>query len=163
MPLIDGKVLGREAVTQYMEGVTPRVRTALETKITQLAIKLQAHVVSDKLQGQVLNVRTGRLQRSISQTVISDDQQITGLVSTAVKYAAPHEYGLDKTVNVKEHLRTIKEAFGKSLKEPVTFTVREHEMHMHFPPRSFLRTALEEMNDEVRKGIADAVHEGLTK
>lgn len=163
MPLIDGKVLGREAVTQYVEGVTPKVRTALEERIQRLTVKLQAHVVMDKLQGQVLNVRTGFLQGSIGQAVVANDLQITGIVSTARKYAAPHEYGLDKTVNVKEHLRTIKEAFGKSLKEPVTFTVHAHEMHMHFPPRSFLRSALEDMTDEVRKGIADAVHEGLTK
>jgi hypothetical protein len=40
------------------------------------------------------------------------------VVGTNVEYARPHEYGFNGTVTVKEHLRLVKKAFGKSLKTP---------------------------------------------
>jgi phage gpG-like protein len=157
---LSGEVIGSSQVVERIKSITPNVRTALQEKVQRLTIKLQIKVVRDKLQGQVLNVRTGRLQRSISQAVTSTETSVTGVVSTAVKYAAAHEYGFSGTVNVKEHLRTIKEAFGKSLKEPVTFTVHAHTMKMNLPERSFLRSALADMDSEIFHGIEDAVAEG---
>lgn len=159
---IEGHIDLPDKVERHIGQLSERVRTALEQKIQRLTIKLQAHVVADKLQGQVLNVRTGRLQRSIGQALVSTDMTVTGIVSTAVKYAKPLEYGFSGTVNVREHLRTITQAFGKELKSPVTATVRAHTMQMNLmPPHSFLRSALKDMRPEILQGIDDAVKEAL--
>ncbi|MGB8422184.1 hypothetical protein [Paraburkholderia sp.] len=160
---LGGEVTGSSQVVERIRRITPNVRAALQERVQRLTIQLQIHVVRDKLQGQVLNVKTGRLQRSISQAVTSDATSVTGIVSTAVKYAAAHEYGFTGTVNVKEHLRTITQAFGKELKEPVTSTVRAHDMKMNLPERSFLRSALADQRADIVAGIQQAVIEGAKK
>jgi phage gpG-like protein len=161
--MITAKVTPAATVVERLRGIAPNVRSALENRIQRLTIQLQRHVVQDKLQGQVLNVRTGRLQRSIQQAMITNSDDILGVVSTNVSYAKAHEYGFSGTVTVKEHLRTIKEAFGKSLKEPVTFTVSSHSAKMNLPERSFLRSALNDMAGDIRTQIQQAVTEGANK
>lgn len=160
---LTAEITGTSQVVERIKQITPNVRTALQKQVQRLTIQLQIHVVRDKLQGQVLNVRTGRLQRSISQTVTSDATSVTGVVSTAVKYARAHEYGFSGTVNVKEHLRTITQAFGKELKEPVTSTVKAHSMKMNLPERSFLRSALADQREAIVQGIQQAANEGASK
>jgi phage gpG-like protein len=160
---ISAEITGSSQVVERIKSITGNVRTALQQQVQRLTIQLQIHVVRDKLQGQVLNVRTGRLQRSISQAVTSTETSVTGVVSTAVKYAAAHEYGFSGTVTVKEHLRTITQAFGKELKSPVTSTVRAHDMKMNLPERSFLRSALADQRDQIIEGIQKAVGEGANK
>jgi phage gpG-like protein len=160
--MITGQVTGASEVVERLRGITPKVRTALENRIQRLTIQLQRHVVQDKLRGQVLNVgKTGRLWRSIQQAMTSDAQNITGVVSTNVSYGKAHEYGYSGTVTVKEHLRTITQAWGKQLKEPVTSTVRSHSMKMNLPERSFLRSALTDMADEIQTQIKQAVADGV--
>jgi hypothetical protein len=158
------EVKGSSEVVKRLRGITPTVRSKLEEKIQRLTIQLQRHVVQDKLQGQVLNVgKTGRLHRSIQQAMISDQERIAGLVSTNVSYAAAHEDGYSGTVTVKEHLRTITQAFGKQLKEPVTSTVRSHSMKMNLKERSFLRSALTEMRPEILSEITAVITEVAKK
>lgn len=160
---LSGEVIGSSQVVERIKSITPRVRSAVVERVQRLTIKLQTHVVADKLQGQVLNVRTGRLSRSIQQAVTDSGTSVTGIVSTAVKYGRAHEYGFKDTVNVKAHMRTIKEAFGKPLKSPVEASVSAHTMRMNLPERSFLRSALADMSEEIRQGIREAVGEGLPK
>ncbi|OMR00741.1 hypothetical protein AQ718_12655 [Burkholderia pseudomallei] len=157
------KIKNASVVQRRVGKLVPNVRSALVQRVQRLAIALQGRVVADKLSGQVLNVRTGRLRRSINQAVTTTDTTITGVVSTPVEYAPAHEYGFLGVVTVKEHLRQVTQAFGKPLKTPVTATVREHPMHMHFPPTSFLRSALKEMHDEILEEIQQAVSEGVNK
>jgi phage gpG-like protein len=160
---LSGKIKNASVVQRRIEKLAPKIHTSLEQRVKRLTIALQTHVAAAKLSGQVLNVRTGRLRRSISQAVVSTETTITGVVSTPVEYAAAHEYGFLGVVTVKEHLRQVTQAFGKPLKEPVTATVREHSMHMHFPPTSFLRSALKDMRDEILEEINQAVSEGVKK
>lgn len=160
---LSAKIKNASVVERRIGKLAPNVRSALVQRVQRLVIALQVHVVSDKLSGQVLNVRTGRLRRSVNQAVVTTDTTITGVVSTPVEYAPPHEYGFLGVVTVKEHLRQVTQAFGKPLKEPVTATVREHSMHMHFPPTSFLRSALKDMHDEILEEIQQAVSEGVNK
>lgn len=61
--------------------------------ITSLSIQLTAYVKDKKLSGQVLNVRTGTLRRSITFRVNSLPDKIEGVVGTNLIYAAIHEYG----------------------------------------------------------------------
>ncbi|WP_207000738.1 hypothetical protein [Trinickia mobilis] len=157
--MIEAKVTGADKVVAQLRAITPRVRTALEQKIQRLTIQLQRKVVADKLQGQVLNVRTGRLQRSIDQAMVSTGDDILGVVSTNVVYAKPHEYGFQGTVTVKAHLRTITQAFGKQLKDPVQVNVGSYSMKMNLPEKSFLRSALADMSDQITQGIREVVTE----
>lgn len=132
------------AVTARLDAMPSRVRDELVTGIGRIAIRLQRNVMKDKLSGQVLNVRTGRLRRSIGHVVEVSTNIVAGVVSTPVKYAPPHEYGFKGTVDVRAHLRQIKQAFGRAI-APKTIEVSAHQMRMNLPERSFLRSALREL------------------
>lgn len=160
---LDAEVKGQSQVIARVGRIAPNMRNALVQRVQRLVIALQGHVVADKLSGQVLNVRTGRLRRSINQAVTTTDTTITGVVSTPVEYAPPLEYDFVGVVTVKEHLRQVTQAFGKPLTTPVTATVREHPMKMNIRGKSFLRTALAEQREDILNGIHEAAAEGAQK
>lgn len=115
-----------------------------------------------KLSDDVLHVRTGRLRRSITQEVTDDALSITGVVGTNVEYARFQELGFSGTQNVREHLRTIKRAFGKAVKGgPVTFTVAAHARKVDYPAHSFLASSLKELEPEFKDNIERASHKAL--
>ena len=144
--MIEAFVSGQSEVAARIRRFNDRLQPEMRVGIERLTVKLQNAVKADKLSGQALNVRTGRLRNSIARGVQESGQTITGLVSSAVVYAPAHEYGCDKTVDVKEHMRTQKMAFGKPI-DPKTVTVRAHTMKMNLKERSFLRSALKDMAD----------------
>lgn len=156
--MIRGYVVGDAAVIQRFSSMPNKLRTNIRTAITRLVIKLQRNVKANKLSGQVLNVRTGTLRRSIDFKVSETGTGIAGKVSTNVKYARPHEYGFQGVVTVQAHLRQIKEAFGKSI-TPTTVAVGAHTRQVNLPERSFLRSALRDMEQsgEITRELAEAV------
>ncbi|WP_221624476.1 hypothetical protein [Burkholderia stagnalis] len=160
---IDAQVKGESQVIARVNRIVPNVRSALVQRVQRLVISLQSYVVQNKLQGQVLKVRTGRLQRSINQAVTTTDTTVSGVVSTPVEYAAADEYGFQGVVTVKAHLRQVTMAFGKTLKTPVTANVSTHTMKMNLPERSFLRSALADQREEILRGIREATAEGAQR
>jgi phage gpG-like protein len=159
--MIKTRIVGTEATVENIRQIAPKVGTALDQKIAELTISLLTKVKAEKLRGQVLKVRDGRLWRSINQRVTGKGTNaVTGTVGTNVVYAGVHEYGFNGVVSVKEHLRMQKMAWGKSI-FPKQVTVRAHQMHMNMPERSFLRSALAEMRPEILEQIKQAVDQGL--
>lgn len=80
--------------------------------------------------GQTLR-DTDRLYNSITSAF--DIQEGGVRVGTNVEYAAAHHFGVDAEVEqqVREHVRIIKQAFGKELDTPMRVTVRAHSRTMH--------------------------------
>lgn len=152
--MIKAELHGDAEVVAKLNSYAPRIREELRVGIGRLALKLARKVQREKLSGQVLKVRTGRLRRSVNDIVVDEGEKVSGIVSTPVKYAPPHEYGFSGTVTVKEHLRTIKQAFGRAI-TPRQITVSEHKAKMNLPERSFLRSALAEMqaDGEIQREI----------
>lgn len=142
--MIAGYLVGDAEVVSRLDGMSARLHEEMKAGIGRAVLKLQRMVVQDKLSGQVLKVRTETLRRSIDQIVIDEGQKVSGVVSTNVKYARAHEYGFHGTVSVRESLRTIKQAFGRPI-EPVQVTVRAHSRKVDLPERSFLRSALTDL------------------
>jgi hypothetical protein len=97
----EGEVLAR------LDRFSPNVKREVKGGITRLTIKLQNKVKIEKLQGQVLNVRTGRGQRSIHFVVSESGDQIVGVVSTNVFYMKGWEEGWAPRV-AKDPLRAAK-------------------------------------------------------
>lgn len=161
--MISGYVIGDKEVARRLRAIPDGVRSRLTDSIGRLVLRLQRKVVQDKLSGQALKVRTGTLRRSIDQRMVSDGTAISGVVSTNVKYAKAHEYGSHEAVTVKEHLRLVKKAWGRELKSPVWATVKAHTARQNMPERSFLRSALNDMQPEIIAGINQAVGEGVKR
>ena len=158
--MITGRVSGDAAVLLRLKAMNVRVRDALRRGVTREAIALTRFVKEEKLSGQVLKNRTGTLRRKINYVVSETSAGVTGSVGVKLSYAAAHEYGVDKVVTVREHLRTIKEAWGRPI-SPVSATVRAHQRHMRLPERSFLRSSLRDRSPAIREALRLAVHEAI--
>lgn len=122
-----------------------------------------ARLAKEKVSGPVLKNRTGTLRRKIHGEVTTDagKTQVVGHVGLKLAYAAAHEYGFDGVVTVREHLRTVTQAFGRPI-SPVEVMVRSHDAHLRIPERSYLRSSLRDRRqtivDELRGAVASAVH-----
>ena len=150
-----------QSVTANFTSMNDKIRRELESTIRRLTLELTNNIKSGKLTGQVLKVRTGRLRNSIHNKVNVSTNAVVGTVSTNVKYAAIHEYGFNGSENVKGHLRKIKQAFGKSI-SPKTIVINSFQRNMVMPERSFMRTALNEMQARIRNEIDSAVNRATT-
>lgn len=136
-----------------------QINEDVRQSIVRSTLKLLIKVKREKLNGQVLNKRTGRLGRSITQKIIDLSNGVTGIVGTNVEYAAAHEYGFNEEVTVKAHLRMIKMAFGKSI-TPKQVSIKSHTRKVNLPEKSFLRSALEEMRKEIKEDLEVSILRG---
>ena len=158
---IDAVIVGDEEVQARFHRAAGEIDGKLADSMGRITIRLQAHVVRNKLSGQVLKVRTNNLRGSIHQEVIRDGSGIVGRVGTNVEYAAFHEYGFNGAQSVREHMRTIKMAFGKMLKEPKKIVIGAHTRHVDYKGKSFLRTALQDQHEEIVTALNEAVKEAM--
>ena len=137
-------------VTAWLEAMPARVHDELHRTVQRLVIKLLGIVQREKLQGQVLGHRSGRLSRSIEQKVTDEPDSIVGRVfsNATVKYAAIHEYGFNGPESVRAHTRKITQAFGNPI-TPRDVMVAQFTRNMKMPERSFLRSTLNENADMI--------------
>lgn len=154
-------LVGDTQLVVRLRNLPTAIANALRGKVEALTIKLQAHIIVDKLSGQVLNKRSGDLKASIQRKIEATVYAVYGIVYSSgdVKYAAAHEYGFHGTVEVKQHMRTM--VFGKEAAMP--FAVGPYAMRMNLPERSFMRSSLEDMREEITVGLKDAAVEGARK
>lgn len=60
------------------------------------------------------------------------------LVGSARGYAATHQFGDDRTIDVPAHTRLIRQAFGKPLRFGVHSSVKGHKLKRNIPARPFI-------------------------
>lgn len=151
------EVVGMEEVVASFDRMPAKLHNELLKAITVLALQLESHVKQDKLEGQVLNHITGRLQGSIHSETTDNGNSIIGRVySSGCDYAAIHEYGFQGTESVREHIRT--HVFGREV-DP--FVVPAHMRQMNMPERSFLRSSLHDFEEKIVESIEDAIARGI--
>jgi hypothetical protein len=139
---------GDDRVQALLQRKRQQIFRALELKINSLMLRLQAKIQGEKLSGQVLKQRTGTLKRSIE--VIPVEQKGDALAGGVRGGGGPafygrfHEYGTSNSYTIvpvnKKAL-----AFIMGGKQVIVKKV----VHPPFPERSFMRSSLEEMNDEI--------------
>jgi phage gpG-like protein len=152
--MIKAEIIGGEALQNHVGNLYPKLIEAVRGSITRSLLDLVRYVKSEKLSGQVLRNRTGRLRRSINASqVIETAGGLEGTVGTNVEYGKTHEYGYQGPVTVKAHMRTIKQAWGHALKSPVSVSVRSHSRQVNLPERSFLRSALADLAPQISANI----------
>lgn len=152
--LIQAVVVGADRVAERLTQTQSNFVAALGDGIGRAVLSVQARV-KDKLSDDVLRVKTGRLRRSITEKVTASGDRVEGIVGTNVEYAPIHEYGFIGKVSVRESLRTSK--LGR------VFSVSAHERQVDMPERSFLRSALTEMQPEIRALIERTVSDHILK
>ena len=148
--MVIGQILGAEQTVAWLGSRREQVQTALQVTVRKLAMELAGYVKKDKLAGQALHVRSGRLRRSITFKVTSEGTVVSGLVGTNVVYARIHEFG----GHTKPHIILPKNA------RALHFNGRYHP-GSNFPERSFLRSALKDMTPEIRAELALSIRGAL--
>jgi len=154
--------IGGDVLVALLRAYGDKVQTAVVKSVARSALKLQSEVMDNRLSGQVLNIRTGNLHRSIHQQVTSSGGLVVGEVNTNVRYGVAHEYGFAGTVNVKDSMRQIRQAFGRPLKSPRYVQIRAHSRNVKLPERSFLRSALRDMKPEIEADLQKSI-EGVLR
>ena len=140
-----------------------RIKFEIRRTINALTLRLQRTVQEDMLTGQRLNVQSGRLRGSVSSKVVEDQNFIEGTVGAGgalVPYAFTHEFGLNGSMGVKAHLRTIKQAFGRPI-SPRQINVKAHSRNVRFKELRFMRDSLDMISKIVPKNIDSAIQRGI--
>ncbi len=153
--MITGRVVGSERVVRNLLGARELFQRELGDAMLRCLVRLHNHVVTDKLHGQVLHVRTGRLANSVNWRMWSegDGDMLKGAVGTGVVYAAIHEYGGQINVPAVEgKLMVFPGPDGK----PV-FTMRHRAFTVRMPERSFLRSALSDQRSQIMSDLQQAL------
>jgi hypothetical protein len=154
---IEVKLTGETELEAVIIGAPERVRAALYKKMTVIGLKLQAKMVR-KLSGEVVNVVTGNLRRSIFMAGPTwSDDTISVVVGSSgdVKYAAPIEYGSAAHDIVPTKAKALHFMWGGQER----FFKRVHIPAQ--PARSFIRSSLAEMQGDIDAELTEAVAEGL--
>lgn len=155
--MIRAVVIGDDRLKAWLSTRYPEIVGRLEKSMARIVISLTRKIKEEKLSGQVLKNQTGRLRRSITPNVFTSGTAIIGEVSTNVEYAAIHEYG-GKTpphVILPKHGRAL--AFSMGGKDVVVAKVNHPGSVI--PERSFMRTALREMETEINLQFKEVISE----
>lgn len=89
--MLNVEFIGGDTIAAVLKAYSDGVQSAVEKSIGRSVLKLQREVMQNRLSGQVLNVRTGNLRRSIHHQVTSSDGLVVGEVNTNVRYGVAHE------------------------------------------------------------------------
>lgn len=149
-----------DAAQAALAQIPSEVLDAVAAKVRELTTNLQAHIVADKLQGQVLQHKSGQLSRSIQQVTEVSGGVATGRVYSSgdVKYAAIHEFG-GKTP--PHDIFPVKaQALAFMMGGQQVFAKVVHHPGSNIPERSFMRSGLADMADEIVSEIRAAAIEG---
>jgi phage gpG-like protein len=151
--MITAFLTGDTQVIARFNAMPGALRSGIVRAVTRLALETQ-RLVQQKLSGPVLAVRTGVLRSSINYRVQDSATEVTATIGTAVKYAKFHEYGVPHSWEIRP--RSAKalafEIGGRSI-----FAARV--IHPPLPERSFLRSALREMEPRIKEELQAAVGE----
>lgn len=163
-------LVGDSALHARLNSTSSRVRQRLKTEITRLALKLESHVKSNKLSGQVLHVVTGALRSGIFNEVLEEGEAIFGKVVAPrdVPYAAIHEFGgtIHHPARVHTTYHQIKGGelqyrFSRMSKAHIAIDHQGTAYQINMPERSYLRSSLRDLRHEIIDGMTNAVKEGL--
>jgi phage gpG-like protein len=158
--LITVTLEGDRQLIAKLSAMPNALRQALVRKANALALKLEA-LVKSKLNGQVLHVRTGALRRSIFEEVTDTATSVTGRVASSgdVKYAAIHEFGGQTKAHVIYPAKANALAFmigGKKI-----FAKKVNHPGSKIPARPYMVPSLQQMKDEIVRGLNDTVLESV--
>lgn len=150
----------RDGVSPALVAMPARLRGALSSKANILAAALQAKI-KDKLSGTVLNSKSGALARSIVATIDDSaaDLSVTIASSSDIKYAAIQEYG--GTIPPHEIVPDKAKALAFAIGGKEAFAARVNLPAITLPERSYMRSSLAEMADEIRIDLSAAAVELL--
>lgn len=164
---VDDIIRGLDSFDQKLPALTAEIASLAKTRLSasstttfmkQTAATRGGRLGRNPLTGKgTLRIHSGDLARSLTGTgAISDISFSKGLFSyifgSELHYASVHEEGFNQNVSVRQHVRTITQAFGRDI-APTNVTVSAHSKAMSIPARPYLSPALDDQMDFLTKEI----------
>lgn len=113
-------------------------------------------IARDNLSGKVLNARSGDLRNSLKALMHENPATIYVEVTADTPYAAIHEYGGHTRPHVIEAVNAHALHFMLPAAGGWVFAKRVNHPGSKIPERSYLRSALAQMKDQIVSDIQDA-------
>jgi phage gpG-like protein len=159
--MIKAWIIGSEKVISKFEKYNDKIDRVIKKSLVALALDMTTLIKGGKLSGQVLNVQSGTLRRSIDHRLIDfGGGNLMAEVYTNVPYAAKHEYGFLGTEDVRSFMRRapMPGASKKAKKNaPKEIRVQPFRRRVNVPEKSFMRSALEDMRPNIIAELNDAI------
>jgi hypothetical protein len=133
------------------DALSENLRPRLKKAITDLCIKIMGAAKGNAAHGKR---STGALANSISFSVTSSAKNIRGKVAAGSPYGWTQEYGSSATVQVGDHLRLMKQVFGKPV-HPFYALVPAHQRQANVDAKHYLRDALAAHEGEIDITLSD--------
>ncbi len=143
----------------------PQVIRRIVDRMNLIATRLQGHIVADKLQGQVLHHRSGKLGgsiRVINATANNDTLEADVLGGGGPAwYGRLHEYGgiFPRHTSAKFQTHGVN---GRILKHRKAILQRTTATYVTIPERSFMRSSLNDMRETITTQLQAAMAEGAS-
>jgi len=149
-----------DTASAALAAMPERIAAALAAKANVLATELQAKI-QRKLSGDVLNRKSGALAGSISVTTDDPSAGISVHIAASadVKYAAIHEFG--GTIPPHQIVPDKARALAFLVGSKQTLAARVLMPAVTMPERSYMRSSLAEMAEEIREELTGAVVEAM--
>lgn len=154
---------GDSEIMARLDHAPATIRRELTKEVTALVLLLEGHIKRDKLSGQVLHVRSGDLRRSV-HAVLPVAQTSAGVVgrvaqSGDVKYGGIHEFGGRTPAHIIEASKAKALHFMMGGKE--IFAKRVNHPGSQMPERSYMRSSLADLRDDIVDRLQAAVKRGM--
>jgi phage gpG-like protein len=149
-----------DTASAALAALPERIRDGLSAKANALAAGLQAKI-QQNLSGDVLSKKSGSLAASIGVTIEESSDGVSVHISTSpdVKYAAIHEFG--GTIPPHQIVPDKAKALAFLVGGKQAFAARVQLPAVTMPERSYMRSALAEMADEIRAEFNAAIIEAV--
>ena len=153
------RINGLSELTDRLAGVPEEVHKAIIQKLQAAASHVSKYIKDEKLSGQVLKARSGRLRASIYGRVYDSRSQVTMQIGSRgdVPYAAIQEYGGETSAHIIAARRTRMLSFIWGGRR-VYFRQVSHPGSV-IKEASYLRSGLDDQEATVRAEVAAAVWE----
>lgn len=148
---ITATTTGTQEVQLRLPRISDAVRRALRPEVVSLT-QLLTNLIREKLSGQVLNRRSGRLYNSVRGELVESPTRIGGEVATrGVPYGPIHEFG-----GIIKHPGSSKYQswIGGDGNRVHTHFTRPHDIPI--PERSYMRSSLAERTAEIIERLTRA-------
>jgi hypothetical protein len=150
------QLVGDREVIAKLSAMPEGMRAGLARAITRLSLEGE-RLSKQKLSGEVLNVRTGALRSGVhALPTTASTTEIKGGWGSSVFYGRFHEYGVAHSWQIRP--KTAK-ALAFEIGGRTIFAM--HVTHPPLPERSFMRSALREMQYRIQSEIGAAVSQEL--
>lgn len=153
---------GVSQVLARLDALPATLRARLLDAVERLTSDAYDRVL-DRLGGGVLQRKTGRLMGAVTHAVADDGTTMSGTVSVdrgAAPYAAIQEYGGETRAHAilpKTARALVFQKYGRTV-----FAKRVNHPGSRIPERSFLRSALAELEPQIHAALAAAASDAVS-